>query len=80
MQQKTIITLATFLSLIGSLGSISAEPVCHKCEVIREANKHKVNKYTYYDDYLKDNPNEAKAQGKSSDSDSDSDTNKEDTE
>jgi hypothetical protein len=30
--------------------------VCHMCEVIREENKHKVNPYEYYEDYLKDHP------------------------
>lgn len=42
---------------IGFINALSADPVCHKCELIREANKHKVNKYTYYEDYQKDNPN-----------------------
>lgn len=36
-----------------------APPVCHKCQVIREENKKKVNPYKYYEDYLKDHPEEA---------------------
>lgn len=30
-----------------------AEPVCKKCEVIREYNKSHPGDYEYYDDYLK---------------------------
>jgi hypothetical protein len=30
-----------------------AEPVCKKCEVIREYNKAHPGDYEYYDDYLK---------------------------
>lgn len=47
-----------FVSLLFSFGSIytiiaDEPPVCHLCEVIREENKHKVNPYEYYEDYLK---------------------------
>jgi hypothetical protein len=38
--------------------SAEEEPVCKKCEMIREANKHKVNPYIYYEDYLKAHPEE----------------------
>ncbi|MBA3958476.1 MAG: hypothetical protein H0X51_08830 [Parachlamydiaceae bacterium] len=34
---------------------VMAEEVCHKCELIREENKKKVNHYEYYEDYLQDN-------------------------
>lgn len=53
--QKKILALL----LLTYLSSVSAEEVCHKCEMIREANKKKVNKYEYYEDYLKDHPEEA---------------------
>lgn len=36
------------------------EPVCHKCKIIREENKKKINPYDYYEDYKKDNPDETK--------------------
>lgn len=40
---------------------VEAEPVCHKCEVIREYNRtHKETDFIYYEDYLKDK--EAKGQ------------------
>lgn len=32
---------------------LSAEPVCKKCEVIREYNKDHPGDFEYYDDYLK---------------------------
>jgi hypothetical protein len=38
-----------------------AEPVCHKCEVIREYNRtHKESDFTYYEDYLKDKEEKTK--------------------
>lgn len=37
-------------------GLLLADPTCPKCEIIREDNKKKVNKYEYYEDYLKANP------------------------
>lgn len=40
------------------VSTLSADPVCHKCELIREANKHKVNKYVYYEDYQNAYPNQ----------------------
>jgi hypothetical protein len=53
-------TIFTFLSAACALMTcLSAEEgVCHRCEEIREANKHKVNPYVYYDDYLKAHPEE----------------------
>lgn len=39
--------------LVNVSSVIASEPVCHKCEVIREENKHKVCEYEYYEDYLK---------------------------
>lgn len=32
---------------------ILAEPVCHKCEIVRDYNKKHPGEYEYYDDYLK---------------------------
>lgn len=34
-----------------------AEPVCKKCEVIREYNKSHPGDFEYYDDYLKSQKN-----------------------
>lgn len=62
MSKKSVIHFSILLLLITKIAIASAEPVCHKCEVIREANKHKVNKYEYYEDYLNANPDEAQAQ------------------
>jgi len=40
---------------------VTAEPVCHKCEVIREHNRtHKETDLIYYDDYLKDKEDKSK--------------------
>lgn len=36
----------------------AAEGGCKRCQVIREENKKKVNDYEYYEDYVKDNPEE----------------------
>lgn len=52
MYKKTLIA-----ALVSCVSILSAEPVCHKCEEIREANKHRTDNYEYYDDYLKDHPN-----------------------
>lgn len=45
-----------FLSLALTALSVSSnlfsEPVCHKCEIIREYNKEHPGDYEYYDDYL----------------------------
>jgi len=51
------------LVIIGFQSSISAEPVCAKCEIIREKNRNTPPpKYKYYEDYLKaekgENPKE----------------------
>lgn len=46
----------TFLLALNVMTVIADEPVCHRCEVIREENKKKVNPYEYYEDYLKNNP------------------------
>jgi hypothetical protein len=54
MQKKFLALL-----LLSYASSVTAEQVCHKCEVIREENKKKVNKYEFYEDYLKDHPEEA---------------------
>jgi hypothetical protein len=49
MKKLIFVTIALF-------NSIDAFATCHKCEVIREENKKKINPYEYYEDYLKDNP------------------------
>jgi len=51
---KKLAIVSLFFSL-GSIHTMIADepPVCHLCEVIREENKHKVNPYEYYEDYLK---------------------------
>lgn len=36
------------------------EPVCHRCEVIREHNKKHPGEYEYYEDYLKHEKDNAK--------------------
>jgi hypothetical protein len=41
-----------FFLLLGPL-SLFGEPVCKKCEVIREYNKEHPGNYEYYEDYLK---------------------------
>lgn len=50
------------VSFVLATGNLFAEPVCHKCEVIREENKKKVNHYEYYEDYLKDHPQDGSKQ------------------
>lgn len=46
-----------FLVLLAATNlAMANEGVCKKCEIIREENKHKVNPYHYYEDYLKDHP------------------------
>jgi len=53
---KSILFAACFvLSLFNGLNADEG-PVCRKCQIIREENKHKVNPYPYYDDYLKEHP------------------------
>jgi hypothetical protein len=49
-------------AVICATAVLKAEGSCHKCEVIREENKKKVNPYNYYEDYLHDNPNQTKEQ------------------
>lgn len=48
----------TLLLTIASI-NVTAEQVCHKCEMIREENKKKVNPYEYYEDFIKAHPEEA---------------------
>jgi hypothetical protein len=51
------IALICFLNIsIISVGSLRGEPVCRRCEQIREENKGKINPYFYYEDYLKEHP------------------------
>lgn len=45
------------ISLVAQ--NVTAESACPKCEVIREANKHLVNEFEYYEDYLKAHPEAA---------------------
>ncbi len=42
--------------LLTPLFLSSQEGTCRKCEQIREENKGKVNPYPYYDEYLKEHP------------------------
>lgn len=44
--------LFSFVFFAFSSG-VAEEPVCKKCEVIREHNKQNPGDYEYYDDYLK---------------------------
>lgn len=44
------------LSLSSAFTLQAADPVCHKCEVIREQNARRTDYYKYYDDYAKDHP------------------------
>ncbi len=49
-------TLSFFFPFIifGWVFCVFAEDgICKKCEIIREANTHKVNPYEYYEDYLR---------------------------
>lgn len=48
-----------FLILCCVAASAYAEPVCKKCEIIREHNAQQTFNYEYYEDYLKDHPNGA---------------------
>lgn len=52
----------SFLFLFCSaFGITNAEPVCHKCEAIREYNRtHKETDFIYYEDYVKDKEEKAK--------------------
>lgn len=54
--------LAIFCVAVGATSILKAEDpptACHKCQVIREENKKKVNPYEYYEDYLQDNGKQA---------------------
>lgn len=42
-----------FLSFLTITTALVADPVCKKCEVIREYNKKHPGDYEYYDDYIK---------------------------
>lgn len=58
--------ILSFLILgMSFLGIVSAdEPVCPRCESIREYNKTHHKNYKYYEDYLKDDQGqEQKAEG-----------------
>lgn len=52
--QKFIYACSMIINL-----SLLAEPVCHKCEVIREYNKEHPGEYEFYEDYLKAQKKEA---------------------
>lgn len=45
--------VAFLLITLFSFNALYAEPVCPKCEVIREYNKTHAGDYEYYEDYLK---------------------------
>lgn len=59
---------ALFLLLSLPCVLSSEEPVCKKCEVIREYNKEHPGDYEYYEDYLdaegKNKPEQSKPSGK----------------
>jgi hypothetical protein len=51
---SVILLNAACILTIGT-SSFADEPVCHKCEKIREYNAaHPENNYFWYDDYVKD--------------------------
>lgn len=51
--------MMTFIC-IGLTAYLQADPVCSKCQRIREYNvAHPENNYEWYEDYLKDHPEEA---------------------
>lgn len=60
------ILLSVVIMFAGNAFSYAIEGGCHHCEVIREENKKKVNKYKYYEDYLKDHPEEKQSPQKDS--------------
>jgi hypothetical protein len=57
--KKLTLLVCTLAALFTSSNAFSNEPVCHKCEIIREENKHKVNEFEFYEDYLKAHPEAA---------------------
>lgn len=50
----------TLFSLSSNFVLAMEEPVCEKCEVIREYNKTHHKNYEYYEDYLKEQKNTEK--------------------
>lgn len=55
---RKLTPLLILSSLVVTATSV-AEPVCHKCEKVREYNAaHPENNYEWYDDYLKDQKND----------------------
>lgn len=57
----TKLTFIIFGLVCGLFIIADAEPVCHKCEIIREYNRtHKETDFIYYEDYLKDKEEKAK--------------------
>ncbi len=50
-----------FIVSVFAINTVFSEPVCHKCEEIREYNRtHKETDFIYYEDYLKDKEEKAK--------------------
>lgn len=66
----------TFLILSLNFSFVMAEePVCHKCQIIREYNRtHKETDFIYYEDYLKDK--QEKAEGNSNSAKEDAEASK----
>lgn len=60
MNVFTLTVLFTAAFCASKICGAAEGPVCHKCEIIREENKKKVNPYEYYEDYLKEHPEEKK--------------------
>ena len=53
--------LFTCFAAIAPFASFAEEePVCHRCEIIREHNKKHPGDYEYYEDYLKHQKDSAK--------------------
>lgn len=58
MKQCFLLMLSVFAASTLFADEEDDAPVCKKCEVIREENKHKVNPYEFYEDYLKAQQNQ----------------------
>lgn len=52
-----------FSSIFLLISELHAEPVCPKCEAIREYNKTHHKNYEYYEDYLKEVQGECSGPG-----------------
>ena len=67
---KSVKIFNSFISSVLVLTAFSlssAEPVCHRCEEIREYNAEHHENFEYYDDYVKLEKNEKSTKLKTSD-------------